>query len=101
MLARSARIGEDTGGSQPIWPTTHEILVRMQTGRFKVASHLEDWFKEQGSYHMKDGKIVALSDDLLSATRYGVMDLRMARSYDGIARTRQRSFHAFSGFGGQ
>jgi len=54
------------------------ILERMQTGRLKVFSHLEGWFDEFRLYHRKDGKIVKLRDDLLDATRYGVMCLRFA-----------------------
>ena len=52
------------------------MLERMQTGRFKVFKHLNDWFEEFRLYHRKDGKVVKEGDDLLSATRYGVMMLR-------------------------
>jgi hypothetical protein len=45
-----------------------EMLDRMQTGRFKVFSHLKEWFDEFRLYHRKDGKIVKERDDLLSAT---------------------------------
>lgn len=55
-----------------------EILTRMQTGRFKVFAHLNDWFDECRLYHRKDGKIVKEMDDLMDATRYGVMMLRHA-----------------------
>ena len=55
-----------------------ELLDRMQTGRFKVFSHLGDWFEEFRMYHRKDGKIVKLDDDLLSATRYANMMKRFA-----------------------
>lgn len=55
-----------------------EMLTRMETGRLKVAAHLHDWWEEFRMYHRKDGKIVAERDDLLSATRYGIMDLRYA-----------------------
>jgi hypothetical protein len=54
------------------------MLERMQTNKLKVFSHLEDWFEEFRLYHRKDGKIVKLRDDVLSATRYGVMMLRYA-----------------------
>lgn len=56
-----------------------EMLERMQTGRFKVFSHLNDWFEEFRMYHRKDGKVVKLMDDLLSATRYAIMMRRYAR----------------------
>lgn len=54
------------------------ILDRMQTGRFKVFSTFTDWFEELRLYHRKDGKIVKERDDLMSATRIGVMMLRHA-----------------------
>ena len=54
------------------------MLNRMQTGRFKVASHLNEWFEEFRLYHRKDGKIVKERDDLLSSCRYAQMMLRYA-----------------------
>ena len=56
-----------------------EMLDRMKTGRLKVYDHLNDWFEEFRLYHRKDGKVVKLADDLLAATRYGIMMLRFAR----------------------
>lgn len=56
-----------------------EMLSRMETGRFKVFRHLSDWWAEFRVYHRRDGKLVKLQDDLLSATRYGVISLRFAR----------------------
>ena len=56
-----------------------EMLDRMQTGRFKVARHLEDFFEEFRLYHRKDGKVVKETDDILSAVRYAVMMLRHAK----------------------
>jgi len=55
-----------------------EMLDRMKTGRFKVFSHLKEWFEEFRLYHRKDGKIVKERDDLLSATRYALMMKRYA-----------------------
>ncbi|VTU37069.1 terminase large subunit domain-containing protein [Variovorax sp. PBL-E5] len=55
-----------------------EILDRMQTGRWKVFSHLTEWFEECRMYHREDGKIVKLDDDLLSASRYAYMMRRFA-----------------------
>jgi hypothetical protein len=55
-----------------------EMLGRMQSGRFKVFRHLEDWFGEFRLYHRDDGKIVKERDDLISATRYAVMMRRYA-----------------------
>lgn len=55
-----------------------QMLDRMQTGRFKVFEHVADWFEEFRLYHRKDGLIVKEGDDLISATRYGMMMLRHA-----------------------
>lgn len=55
-----------------------EMLDRMQTGRFKVFRHLQDWFSEFLLYHRKDGKVVKEFDDLMAATRYALMMLRFA-----------------------
>ena len=57
-----------------------EMLGRMQTGRFKVFAHLNDWFEEFRLYHRKDGKVVKEFDDLMSATRYALMMLRYANT---------------------
>lgn len=55
-----------------------DMRVRMETGKFKVAKHLKDWWEEFRQYHRKDGQVVKLKDDLLSATRYGLMMRRYA-----------------------
>lgn len=57
-----------------------QILQRMQTGRLKVFSHLNDWFDEFRMYHRKEGLIVKEHDDILDATRYAVMMLRIAEA---------------------
>lgn len=56
-----------------------EMDERMKTNRFKVASHLHEWFDEYRQYHRKDGLIVKVRDDLLSATRIGIMMKRHGR----------------------
>ena len=56
-----------------------DMLDRMQGGRLKVFPHLFEWFEEFRLYHRKKGKIVRFNDDLMSATRYGVVSLRFAR----------------------
>jgi hypothetical protein len=55
-----------------------EMLERMQTGRLKVFSNLNEWLEEFRLYHRKDGLIVKLADDILSATRIAVMMKRYA-----------------------
>lgn len=80
MLGVSARYDDDKAGGQAREPITIEILERMRTGRFKVFRHLNQWFEEKRMLHRKDGKIVAVNDDIESATRYGMMMLRCAVS---------------------
>lgn len=68
-----------------------DMLLRMQTGRFKVLAHLTKFFEEYRMYHRKDGQIVKQNDDIMSATRYGVRSLRhaitkpVARKRTGLA----------------
>ena len=54
-----------------------DMLTRMQTGRFKVFKHLNDWWEEFRLYHRKDGKVVKEDDDLMAATRYAMMMLAL------------------------
>jgi phage terminase large subunit-like protein len=53
---------------------------REKTGRLKVAAHLSEWLEERRFYHRKDGKIVKVKDDLMSATRVALMAKRFARN---------------------
>ena len=46
---------------------------REQLGTLKVASDLSDWLEERRNYHTKDGQIVKIRDDLMSATRIGLL----------------------------
>ena len=56
-----------------------EMLARMRSGRLRVAGNCVEWGEEFASYHRKDGLIVRVNDDLMSATRIGLMALRNAR----------------------
>ncbi len=75
-----------------------EMLGRMKTGRYKVASHLTEWWEEFRSYHRKDGLIVKQNDDLMSASRVGVMGKRYARAGGIVAKATNtvRKFNPFS-----
>lgn len=75
MLPEHAQTEEHGNSTEP---AVQDMLTRMQTGRFKVAAHLNDWWEEFRLYHRKDGLIVRQNDDLMSATRYAVMMLRYA-----------------------
>ncbi len=73
--------GEAEGsGGNSVEAGVTEMLDRMQTGRWKVFSHLNDWFEEFRLYHRKDGLIVKLKDDVISASRYAMMMRRYAKA---------------------
>jgi hypothetical protein len=67
-------------GSNGVEAGLMAMLDRMQTARLRVFAHLEEWFEEFRLYHRKDGLVVKLADDLMSATRYGLMSLRFAQT---------------------
>lgn len=89
MLEQHAQFTDDRGNG--VEAGLFEMVDRMQTARLKVFAHLNDWFEEFELYHRKDGKVVKERDDLLSATRYGIMMLRHAKAspapYDPYARS--------------
>jgi len=53
-------------GSNSVEAGLTDMLMRMQTGRWKVFSHLHDWFEEFRLYHRKDGKVLKEYDDLMA-----------------------------------
>jgi phage terminase large subunit-like protein len=55
---------------------------RFTAKRLRVAAHLFEWFDEYGGYHRVNGKVNKVDDDLMSATRVGIMDLRFAKTVD-------------------
>src|SRR5262245_2232998 len=67
-------------GSVSVEAGIQDVLIRMESGCFKVFKHLTDWFDEYRLYHRKDGRVHKEGDDLMSATRYAVMMLRYART---------------------
>lgn len=77
---------EGTGGNS-VEAGLMDMLDRMQTGRLKVARHLQDWWEEFRLYHREDGKVVKQGDDLMSATRYALMMLRHAKVNQGALQT--------------
>ena len=71
--------GEAEGsGGRSVDAGIMSMLTKMEAGKFKVFKNLTDWFTEKQMYHREDGKIVALGDDLMSATRYASLSVRFA-----------------------
>jgi phage terminase large subunit-like protein len=56
-----------------------EMESRFATGRLKIASHLAEVLDEYVGYHRINNLIHKVDDDLLSAIRVGLMDLRFAK----------------------
>jgi phage terminase large subunit-like protein len=63
-------------GGFGVEPSIQRCFERMKTGRLMIMSHLSMLFDEIRMYHRKDGKVVPLRDDLISAMRYLEMMLR-------------------------
>lgn len=57
-----------------------EMLTRMREGKLKAFETCSMWFDEIDLYHRKDGQIVKLQDDLISASRYAMMGRRFGRA---------------------
>lgn len=75
MLPERATFPDGTNGVEA---GITEMLDRMNTGRWKVFSHLQPWWEEFRLYHRKDGIIVKENDDTISASRYAMMMRRFA-----------------------
>ena len=56
-----------------------DMLERMETSRWFVFRHLNEWWDEFRLYHRKDGQVVKEHDDLMAASRYALMSLRFAK----------------------
>jgi phage terminase large subunit-like protein len=69
------------------------MLTRFQARQLRVFSHLTEWFDELRLYHRKDGIIVKLDDDIISATRYGLMMLRYAKTLQELGPAVQGGRH--------
>jgi hypothetical protein len=81
MLWERAALQDGTWGVEA---TVALVQERMDTGRFKVFSHLSEWFEEFRTYHRKEGRIVKEGDDLMSASRYALMMLRFAKTLGSV-----------------
>jgi hypothetical protein len=59
-----------------------EIDLREKNGKWKVSRSCVCYLEERRLYHRKDGEIVRLRDDVLSAARYGAMMRRLFKPFD-------------------
>ena len=63
-------------GSNSVEEGIQQMVVFMEEGRFKIFNHLSQILQEYRQYHRKDGKIVNVRDDSMSAMRYCFMSRR-------------------------
>jgi len=63
-------------GSNSVEEGIQLMLVAMEEGRFKIFNTLTNLLSEYRQYHRKDGKIVPMRDDSMSAMRYCYMSRR-------------------------
>ncbi len=64
-----------------------ELYRAMDDGKFKVFSHLSDFFAEKLNYHRDEtGHIVKVQDDIISAVRYAWMMRRFAVQKNAIGK---------------
>lgn len=85
MLADKAtnppQAGQEEGeGGNSLEASVLAMYERFETGRFKVFRTCKGFLEEARMYHRKDGKIVQMRDDVISAVRYAHMMLRHART---------------------
>jgi hypothetical protein len=62
---------------------------RAAPGKLLIAAHLHQVFDEYLGYHRTDGVVNKVDDDLLSAIRVLVMDIRHAKPVDQFLRARR------------
>lgn len=82
MLATHAQF---EGGGVALEPGLDLMEQMFSTGKLQVARHLADWWEEFHGYERDErtNKPIPLRDDLMAATRYGVMMApRYAKSLD-------------------
>ena len=87
-------LGENKGGNS-IEEGIMAMLQSMENGKFKVFSTLSDWFEEFRMYHRKGGKVVAIRDDIMSATRYAYQSQRFAVSGKDPAWTNEIKYNNY------
>jgi phage terminase large subunit-like protein len=77
-------------GDNAVEPPLLDMVERSQTGRLKVFKTCRHWLEEKRMYHRKEGKLVKLNDDVISASRYAYMMLRYAITEPVKARHKSR-----------
>lgn len=63
------------------------MQTRFQARQLRVFSNCGEWFEEFRAYHRENGLVVKVDDDIMSATRVGLMALRFAKTQEEVQRT--------------
>jgi len=69
---------DGTSGGNNVEESILKWKKRIEDGRFKIFAGLDDFEEEYSMFHRKDGKVVKLMDDIISAVRYAIMMIRFA-----------------------
>lgn len=78
MNPEHAQFENDVGAGSKLEAGVTQLSLRFATGRLLIFRNCGAIMEEYRGYHRKDGVIVPLRDDCLSAARYAIMDLRYA-----------------------
>lgn len=62
-------------GNNSIEAGISEMLQRFETGRLQIFESCAETLEEMRLYHRKNGKVVPIKDDLISAMRYAVLSV--------------------------
>jgi phage terminase large subunit-like protein len=54
------------------------VAERLRAKKLRVFKTCTDWFEEYRMYHRRDGQIAKIRDDLMAASRIGIMALRFS-----------------------
>ena len=82
-------------GNNSVEAGISEMLQRFETGRLKVFKSCVETMEEMRLYHRKNGKVVPIKDDLLSAMRYASLSVgRFGERQKSKAMFRKYSFES-------
>jgi phage terminase large subunit-like protein len=82
-------------GNNSVEAGISEMLQRFETGRLKVFRSCVETMEEMRLYHRKNGKVVPIKDDLLSAMRYASLSVgRFGERQKSKAMFRKYSFES-------
>lgn len=77
----SAQKQKEGEGGISVEKSLYDMNIRMTQGRWKVFKTCKQWMQEKNLYHTdKNGKVVKLNDDVISASRTAHMMLRHAQT---------------------